>query len=445
MAEPIIPDHIVVHLGAPNDASAPNVRVPFVDYIKNVASSEIYPTWPESAIRANILAQITYALNRVYTEWYRSRGYDFDITASTAYDQKYIQDREVFDNISNIVDELFDTYIVRQGSIEPIFAQYCNGTTVTCDGLSQWGTVELAEQGKVPYEILQNYYGEDINLVTDAPISPNVPSYPGVLSRGEMGENIYTLQRQLNRIAQNYPAIGEDIVLDGVYGVQTENAVKNFQRIFGLTQDGVVGRATWYKVKAIYNAVKSLGELASEGLTYEEIAEFFPEEIAPGDSGINVRMVQFYLHFLATYDDTLSTLEETGYYDDSTRNAVRIFQQQRGLPATGVVDHVTWRSLIASYRAMIQTLPYSPQEARDELYPGYYLTPNDDDPAVRSLQRILIRANQKSPFMPPVEETGIYDRATYDAVIAAQHAAGIPENGLAGPVTWEFIADLARS
>ena len=168
MPNPIIPEYITVHMGDP-DEPARNVRVSFIEYIKNVASSELYPTWPESALRANILAEISYALNRIYTEWYRSKGYDFDITSSTRYDQKFIENREYFDSIVKIVDDIFNNYIVRQGFVEPLFAQYCDGIKVTCEGLSQWGTVDLAEQGKSPYEILQTYYGDNINIVRNAP------------------------------------------------------------------------------------------------------------------------------------------------------------------------------------------------------------------------------------------------------------------------------------
>ena len=174
---PVIPERITVHLGRPEE-SARNVEVPFSDYIKNVASSEIYPTWPENAIRANIYAQISYALNRVYTEWYRSRGYDFDITNSTQYDQAYVPERNIFENISQIVDEIFNNYVRRQGSVEPYFTQYCNGTTSTCAGLSQWGTVELANQGYLPYEILRYYYGDDIDIVRNAPVQNVEESYP---------------------------------------------------------------------------------------------------------------------------------------------------------------------------------------------------------------------------------------------------------------------------
>ena len=203
-----VPENITVHLGPPG-SDAPNVTVPFADYIKNVASSEIYPTWPENALRANILAEISFALNRIYTEYYRSRGYDFDITNSTAYDQSYRPDRDIFENISQIVDDIFNDYIVREGQVQPLFAQYCDGREVQCAGLSQWGTVTLANEGLLPYEILQRYYGDDINIVFDAPVGNIEESYPGTpLRLGDGGEEVRQLQLRLNRIGQNYPTIG---------------------------------------------------------------------------------------------------------------------------------------------------------------------------------------------------------------------------------------------
>ena len=198
---PVIPETITVHLGTPS-SSAENVTVSFADYIKNVASSEIYPTWPENAIRANIYAQISYALNRVYTEWYRARGYDFDITNSTAYDQSFVKGRNIFENISEIVDEIFNDYIRRQGFVEPLFATYCDGVEVSCDGLSQWGSVTLAEEGVIPYDILRNYYGDDIDLVFDAPVVNVIESYPGTPLRvGSSGDDVRRIQNQLNRIS----------------------------------------------------------------------------------------------------------------------------------------------------------------------------------------------------------------------------------------------------
>ena len=228
---PVIPENITVHLGAPGD-SAVNVTLPFWNYIANVASSEIYPSWPENALRANIYAQISFALNRIYTEYYRSRGYDFDITNSTAYDQYFVEGRDIFSNINEIVGEIFNSYVVRQGSVEPLFTQYCNGTTVTCPGLSQWGTVELANRGLTPYEILQYYYGDDIDIVTNVPVENVRASAPLVpLRPGSAGNGVRNDQIRLNRISQNYPAIPKIVVTDGLFSTDTNEAVKEFQHI----------------------------------------------------------------------------------------------------------------------------------------------------------------------------------------------------------------------
>ncbi len=292
-ATPVVPETITVHLGPPG-SSARNVEVPFAAYIKNVASHEIYPTWPESAIRANILAQISYALNRVYTEYYRTRGYDYDITSTTQYDQAYVDGGDVFENISQIVDDSFNNYIVRQGSVEPLFAQFCDGVRTQCGGLSQWGSVDLARDGMNPYEILQYYYGGDISIVFNAPVGGNVPSYPGrPLRRGDVGNDVLLLQRQLSRIRRNYPAIPEIPEPSTVFDVPMEEAVKSFQQIFNLTPDGIVGKATWYKIKQIYNGVKGLSELSGEGLTISEVQRQYTEALRLGDSGLAVRTVRF--------------------------------------------------------------------------------------------------------------------------------------------------------
>ena len=267
---PVIPQDITVHLGAPNQA-AQNVTVNFVDYIKNVASSEIYPTWPENALRANIYAIISYALNRIYTEWYPSRGYNFDITNSTAFDQAFVPNREIFENISRIVDDIFNDYVVRQGEIQPLFTQFCNGTTSTCNGLSQWGTVDLARSGLTPFEILQRYYGNNIGIVENAPIADIEESFPGVPLRvGDSGNNVKIIQTELNRISQNYPAIPKISEENGVFGIDTRDAVLNFQEIFGLSPSGEVDKATWYRIKQYYSGVKGLGELLGEGISISE-------------------------------------------------------------------------------------------------------------------------------------------------------------------------------
>ena len=218
---PYIPDSITVHLGRP-EQNARNVTVPFLDYVANVASSEIYPTWPENAIRANMYAQISFALNRIYTEYYRSRGYDFDITNSTAFDQSFVEGRDVFDNIRELAALLFNSYISRQGVVEPLSAVYCDGREVTCNGLSQWGTVDLAEQGYTPYEILTYYYGEDIDIVTDVPVGPNRESAPVVpLRLGSVNDDVRVAQIRLNRISAHDPSIPTIVVADGSVGTDT--------------------------------------------------------------------------------------------------------------------------------------------------------------------------------------------------------------------------------
>ena len=230
----------------------------FSDYVKNVASSEIYPTWDESALRANILAITSFALNRVYTEFYRSRGYDFDITNSTAIDQYFVKGRAVFDNISRLVDELFNDYLRRPNFVEPLAAKFCNGTTVTCEGLSQWGSQNLAQQGYNSTQILRSYYG-DVEIVFNAPIKGITSSYPGTPLRvGSTGPNVVVLQVSLNRIAQNYPAIPKIPAVDGIFGSRTEAAVRAFQEIFGLTPDGIVGPATWYAIVRLYTRSHTL-------------------------------------------------------------------------------------------------------------------------------------------------------------------------------------------
>ena len=227
-AVPYIPEYITVHLGAPG-TDAPNVTVPFIDYIKNVASSEVYPTWEISALRANILAIASFALNRVYLDYYRSRGYDFDITSTTAYDQRFVNGRSTFDTIDRLVDDLFDDYLRRQGFIEPLAAKFCNGTTVTCDGLSQWGSQALARQGYDSVQILRTYYGDDVEIVQNVPSRELAPSYPGrALRLGDVGPDVARVQYAINRVSQNYPAIPQIPVVDGIFALPTEQAVRSF-------------------------------------------------------------------------------------------------------------------------------------------------------------------------------------------------------------------------
>lgn len=440
MPQPYIPETITVHLGAP-DENAANITVPFVDYIKNVASSEIYPTWPESALRANIYAIISFALNRIYTEWYPSRGYDFDITSSTQFDQAFVRDRDYFENISEIVDEIFNNYVVRRGSVEPLFTQFCNGTTVTCDGLSQWGTVPLAEQGMTPYEILQYYYGDDIDIETGTPVSDDIDSWAGnILRLGSAGRDVNVLQQELNRIAQNYPAIPRITNARGVYDDETRRAVETFQEIFSLPVTGSVDKATWYKIKRYFVGVKRLSELTSEGLTPSEAALDYPERLSRGNRGEGVRTIQYYLNVIAYFNPSLNTLPMDGDFGVGTENAVKEFQRFYGLPVTGTVDERTWNMLEKIYFDILGGLSPGYQGRRAKLYPGYFLTVGETGQNVTDLQTYLSFVGENYSELPVIPITGYYGSQTRDAVYAFQRLFGLPLTGSAGPLTWYYLA-----
>lgn len=348
---PVIPETITVHLGLPNTA-AENVTVSFPDYVKNVASSEIYPTWDESALRANILAIMSYALNRVYTEFYRSRGYDFDITNTTARDQAFVNGRSYFENISRLVDEMIGSYIRRTGTVEPLAAKFCNGTTSTCDGLSQWGSEALAQEGLDSVEILRFYYGDDIEIVTNAPMAGITESYPGTPLRvGSRGPDVTVVQTSLNRIGQNYPAIPKVSPVDGIFGPQTEAAVKAFQQIFSLDPDGIVGRASWYQIVRVYVAVLKLAELQSEGQRFFFIQEY-PEFLSLGDTGVLVEQLQYMLSVLSSFLPQVPDPGMSGIFDNATLNAVRGFQRYAGLPVTGSVGEATWDAIFEQFNSV---------------------------------------------------------------------------------------------
>ncbi|WP_245570808.1 peptidoglycan-binding protein [Anaerovorax odorimutans] len=443
---PFIPETVTVHLGTP-DEPAEEITLSFPDYIKNVASSEIFPTWPESAIRANIYAQTTFTLNRIFTEWYRSRGYDFDITNSTQYDHSFVPNREIFANISNIVDEIFNTYVVRQGRIEPAFTAYCDGVNTKCEGLSQWGTVSLAEQGYTPYEILKNYYGDDINIVTDVPVQANFESYPLYPLRiGSFGQDVSTIQNELNRISQNYPSIPK-ITQDkeGVFGAETEAAVKEFQRIFNLTVDGIVGSATWYKIKYIYNGVKGLGELVSEGITAEEIESPFDVSWQEGSTGVFVKLIQYYVRVLGCYYDDIPVIEIDGYFGPETTEAVKAIQAKFGILVDGVVGIQTWAELDKAYKNIVNRIPESCLENKT-IYPGYILSKGMADNNVTLMQTYLQKISQYYPYIPKVEITGVFDEQTETTVKAVQKEFNVGEvTGLIGSPSWNLISTIYES
>ena len=437
---PFIPETITVHLGFP-DSNAPDVVVDFASYVKNVALSEIYPTWNVSALRANIYAIVSFALNRIYTEWYRSRGYDFDITSTTQFDQKFINGREYFENISYLVDELFNDYVRRKGRVEPLFTAFCNGTTTTCDGLSQWGSQYLAERGYNSLEILKHYYGDDIEIVQNAPVRSAMQSYPGIeLKNGSFGNDVKYVQVWLNRISRNFPAIPKIPAADGVFDTATEAAVRKFQQVFGLEVTGVVNAATWYKITYIFTSVKRLAELDSEGVRFEEISPQFREELSIGMQSIEVSMLQYYLAVIGAYYEAVMPVEITGYFGEQTERSVKSFQRVFGLPQTGVVDRATRNDIFRAYQGIVESVP--PQYTYVALYPNTVLREGASGESVKIIQQYLTYINRSYPNIPAVSDTGYFGPLTRQSVTAFQRQFGIDPSGIVGAVTWDRIAGV---
>ena len=443
MPNPRIPESIVVHLGAP-DSDAMNVTESFADYIKNVASSEIYPTWPEQAIRANIIAQISVALNRVYTEFYRSRGYNFDITSSPAYDQTYVYQRDIFANISEIVDEIFDSYIRRQEFIEPLFAEFCDGVEVSCNGLSQWGSVSLAEDGLDYFAILQNYYGRDIVLEQNVPVEDIPSSAPSVtLQEGDTGRDVELIQRKLNRISTNFPGIPKIYPVDGFFDSSTTDAVRKFQEVFSLDVDGLVGRATWNQIQFIYNAVKKLYTVNSEGLRITDVTTRYTENLSEGMSGEGVLTIQYYLSYISLFVPSVIEAAMDGSFGPATTNAVKSFQRTYGLAETGVVDRATWDRMENVYFSIVEEIDYEFYGGRILPFPGRVLREGVEGSDVRVLQEYLNYIANTYTEIPKVNVDGVYGPSTARQVEAFKELFDLPgaPDRVNAPV-WNSIANV---
>ena len=441
---PVVPNNIVVHLGSPSSNSR-NITVPFTSYISNVAASELYPTWPQNALIANIYAIISFTMNRIYNEWYRSKGYNFDITSSPAYDQTYTENRSTYENINNIVGDIFNNYVVKGKGIEPYFTSYCDGRKLTCNGLSQWGSVTLANQGKTPLEILRNYYGNDVSIKYDAEVGDGTIGYPGYdIELGSFGNPVLAIERDLKRIRNNYPAIPEIPSSPGIYTNDLANAVKKFQEIFNLPVTGVVNKATWYKIKYIYNSVKKLGDLYSEGITEEEATFLYNDKLTLGNSGIDVEYIHYFLDALAFLDPDIPRLQTNSIYTENTVTMVKAFQKKYGLPITGDFTYSDWKVLKEEYEKILSYVPDEYKDYVNELYPNNFLIKGMSGDDVKIYQQLLLKICRFDKSIPGVRVNGTFDDLTDRSVRKLQNDYGFEINGIVGPLLWRKTVELSK-
>lgn len=397
--------------------------------------------WPEQALRANIHCQISLALNRIYTEWYPSKGYSFNITNSTSYDQYYVHGRTVFDVMVRLTDDIFNTYIRKTGTVNPYYAEYCDGKSVTCPGLKQWGTVTLANQGRSALSILKYYYGSNIEIIRTNNIQSIPQSYPGSpLRQGSTGAAVFTLQRQLNRITKDYPFLGL-LTVDGIFGRKMTETVKKFQRQFNLTADGVVGRSTWYKISYIYVSVKDLAELTSEGETFSGTLpdgswNFGSNVLKQGSTGSEVEQMQFWLSTLAQYESSIPSVTVDGVYGSGTAAAVRAFQRRYGLTVDGIVGRTTWTELYDQFRS-IQS-----DNGIPNAYPGTALRQGSNGQNVRLVQFWLKIARTVYSSLNNITVDGIFGSSTAAAVRRFQTYFGLTSDGVVGRTTWNKLYEV---
>jgi len=462
LSEVIIPEYITVHLGRPDNPNARNVRVPFTYYIKNAASHEIYSTWPPASLEANIYCIISLTLNRIFTEWYRVRGHRFDITNSTQFDQMFVENGQIFASIDRMVDQIFNRFIRREGFLEPFFAEYCDGRRSTCPGLWQWSTVTLANQGLNALQILRRFYPNDVQIVETDNIGGVVESFPGYTLRpGMSGTAVRSLQTWLNRIRVNFPAIPEITNPSGVYGPQTEAAVRAFQGIRSLgtvTPTGVVDRATWNNISRAFSAVKSLGELTSEGIVIG-IGRTPPTDIIrQGSRGTLVGRAQYMMNFIAEFYHSIPVVAQNSSFTADFTAAVREFQRIFGLNPDGVIGPLTWRRMYEVYWRIRDnvTLPPSPPEppvpplpptpptpptppppGGIPPYPGQLIRVGSRGADVERIQRCLNRVNNAG-----LTTDGIFGPLTQAAVMNFQRSRGLNPDGIVGPLTWGALMPI---
>lgn len=441
--EVIIPNTITVHLGRP-EANAENVTVSFPYYIKNVASSEIFPTWPTEALKANIYAIISLALNRVYTQWYKIRGYPFQITNSTSFDQAFVKNRNIFDSISTIVDDIFNEYVRYVGNIEPLFTQYCDGKRVQCQGLKQWGSFDLANKGQSAFDILKHYYGDNIEIVASNVITDIRESYPGAPLRvGSNGKDVYLMQRYLNRISIDYPNVPSVHPQNGIFTPRMEESVKAFQRQFNLDVDGIIGKGTWYKIAYIFVSVTKLAQIGSEGFKMEEEYLKYPgKPLREGSRGIEVYALQVFVSLISQFYDSIDTPIIDSIFGRVMRNSIIQFQKEFGLTPDGIVGEDTWNHIVEVFQRLLKVIP-----PMDEIlsYPGFPIRQGASGTNVSAIQMYLNKISQYYPSIPRISVDGQFGEATRKQVEAFQKQFGLSVDGIVGEQTWNRITDVYQA
>ena len=346
----IIPQSIVVHLGSPS-SNAQNVRVSFIDYCKNVASSEIFPTWPIEALKANIYAQMSLVLNRIYTQWYPNQGYDFDITNSTAFDQAFVYQRNIYESVAVIVEELIGSYLQFPFYREPYYSEYCDGRIASCPGMKQWGTLDLAQRGYNAQAILKYYYGDILQFQFTSNVQEIMPSFPGTLQLGSVGEGVFIVQELLNGVAVNFPSIPLIYPPDGVFNSVTQEAVTAFQEIFDLTSDGIVGRQTWAELSRRYVAVRNLAQLNSLGRLEGYFTGLWVNRtLKNGIRGILVHQLQYFFIVISENDPRITPPTLDSVFGNRTTQSVIDFQNAYDLAPDGIVGIATWNKIVSVFK-----------------------------------------------------------------------------------------------
>lgn len=354
----IIPERITVHLGTPS-SNAQNVTVSFLDYCKNVASSEVFPTWPAEALKANIYAQMSLVLNRIYTQWYPNQGYDFDITNSTAFDQAFIYQRNIYESVSVLVEELIGSFLQFPFYREPYYSEYCDGRIASCPGMKQWGTLDLANRGYQAQAILRYYYGDILQFKFSENVASIPNTFPGTLQLGSVSEGVFIAQELLNGIAVDFPSIPLIYPPDGVYNRVTQEAVIAFQEIFDLTADGIIGPQTWAELSRRYVAVRNLAQLNSLGRLQGYFTGLWVNRtLKSGIRGILVQQLQYFLIVISENDTRISPPTLDSSFGANTRQAVIDFQNAYGLAPDGIVGIATWNAIVSVFKSY-----------RDELRP----------------------------------------------------------------------------